>query len=838
MDTNSGNMKNRSFCFFCLVICLVCHFKVFAQTSHHEILVNGKVTESGRYVSYFTIVNKVKTGYVKDIFKDSLYSYGDITDKTVLTDRCFIGWNYRNKSLFVTDFKTGSTETLQNVSYYEFDEAAQMLVCYDDSHRTLTIRFLNAKTKRFFTDVVYYNYSVVSRKLLVADVSGKVTVLNVEKSEYTEYVFKDIKQQHIKNTLWDKQTVLLLTTKKDDFKILMLEKKGVAEVFSEKIVNENHRYAVDTTFLNVRLLAKHRVALGVKSYAGPQGKDEAAEIWMGKTGGIPGAMAGSAEDQLHLAVIDLKTKRMIPFMDTGKKLRHMISFNDDTVYEMEAVDDITQQYPGLVVYYYDEDLTRKTKLAQFENNKNPIFSSRHFASVFYKEGDRWIAFNPKTKRKILSTEVSTGDLRPSQNFSMFRRRWLLFNDGNDVWFYDTLKNIFNKKTEAGRFQKEFHVLSCNYELASKPWAFSTERDIQNYNDIVVKWNTADFKSEGLVLINEFSQMVSLVEDNARLDQVKRSLNIFTYVKENVNNPPALFHLDKNTGKEILVYQSNKDDDSAKKIVSEYISWTNKEGEPRGAIVKYPLFYDKGQKYPAVVSIYEKKVQTRNHYTNDLEIFGNVINYRNYIADGYFVIEPDIYYKEGDPGVSAAECVDQAMDGVGSRYGIDLENVGIIGHSFGGYETNFIITQSKRFKVAVSSAGVADLISMYHTVNWKTMKPDMWRLESQQWRMGKGFYQGAEAYHRNSPLTYLQNVQTPLLLIAGKEDFQVNYNQSVAMFLGLKRLDKEVNMILYKDEGHTLQKDTNKKDAHDKIKSWFDYHLKNNERPEWLKKGCL
>lgn len=831
-------MKNWKFHIFCLVICLVCHFTVFAQTDHHEILVNGKVTESGRYVSYFTIVNKVKTGYVKDIFKDSLYSYDDITDKTVLTDRCFIGWNFRNKSLFVTDFKAGSTETLQDVSYYEFDEAAQMLVCYNDSQRTLTVRFLNTKTKRFFTDVVYYNYSVVSRKLLVADVLGKVTVLNVDKSEYTEYVFKDIKQQNIKNTAWNKQEVLLLTTKKDHFKVLTLENKVVTEVFSEKIVNENHRYVVDTTFLNVRLLAKHRLALGVKRYPDNQCKEEHAEIWTGETNGIPASSAGRAEDQIHLAVIDLKTKRMVSFIDTGRKLRHMISFNDDTVYEMEAVDDVRQQYPGLVAYYYNEGLTRKTRLAQFENSKNPIFSSRYFASVIYKEGDTWMAFNPLTIRSTLGTDVNTGDLRPSQNFSVFRRRWLLFNDGKDVWFYDTLKNIFNKKTEGGRFQKEFNVLSCNYELTSKPWGFSTERDIQNYKDIVVKWNTADFKSEGLVLINEFSQMVSLVEDNARLDQVKRSQNIFTYVKENVNNPPALFHLDKNTGKEILVYQSNKDDISAKNIISEYISWTNKEGEHRGAIVRYPFFYDKGQKYPAVVSIYEKKVQIRNHYTNDLEIFGNVINYRNYIADGYFVIEPDIYYKEGGPGVSAAECVEQAMDVVGSRYGIDLENVGIIGHSFGGYETNFIITQSKRFKAAVSSAGVADLISMYHTVNWKTMKPDMWRLETQQWRMGKGFYQGAENYHRNSPLTYLQNVQTPLLLIAGKEDFQVNYNQSVAMFLGLKRLDKEVNITLYKDEGHTLQKDRNKKDAHDKIKSWFDYYLKSNERPQWLKKGCL
>src|SRR5690606_23217450 len=116
------------------------------------------------------------------------------------------------------------------------------------------------------------------------------------------------------------------------------------------------------------------------------------------------------------------------------------------------------------------------------------------------------------------------------------------------------------------------------------------------------------------------------------------------------------------------------------------------------------------------------------------------------------------------------------------------------------------------------------------------RSEMWRSESQQNRMGKSFFEIPEKYIANSPIYHVQNITTPLLLITGKEDYTVNWEQSMYMFNALRRLDKDVNMILYSGEAHELLKPENRVDVSRKIRSYFDYHLKGNELPDWLKKG--
>lgn len=113
---------------------------------------------------------------------------------------------------------------------------------------------------------------------------------------------------------------------------------------------------------------------------------------------------------------------------------------------------------------------------------------------------------------------------------------------------------------------------------------------------------------------------------------------------------------------------------------------------------------------------------------------------------------------------------------------------------------------------------------------------MWRMESQQWRMGKGMYEDRDAYRKNSPANFVENINTPLLLVTGEKDFQINWQQSVKMFLAMKRLSKEVTLLQYPDEAHSLIKPENKKDFSDKMKQWFDFKLKDKKKPLWMEKG--
>lgn len=113
---------------------------------------------------------------------------------------------------------------------------------------------------------------------------------------------------------------------------------------------------------------------------------------------------------------------------------------------------------------------------------------------------------------------------------------------------------------------------------------------------------------------------------------------------------------------------------------------------------------------------------------------------------------------------------------------------------------------------------------------------MWRTESQQWRMGKSLFEDRAAYNRNSPADNVEHVKTPLLLWSGENDRQIHYYQSIAYYLALRRLDKQVIMLLYPGDGHALTNRTNQGDLSERIEGWFGYYLKGERNGDWIEKG--
>jgi dipeptidyl aminopeptidase/acylaminoacyl peptidase len=157
----------------------------------------------------------------------------------------------------------------------------------------------------------------------------------------------------------------------------------------------------------------------------------------------------------------------------------------------------------------------------------------------------------------------------------------------------------------------------------------------------------------------------------------------------------------------------------------------------------------------------------------------------------------------------------------------------VGHSFGGYECSFTITQSQLFSAAIASGAITDLNSYYHTLNQDTGQPDVWRFESEEWNMKGPPFENQQGYLSNSPITHVNNIQTPLLLWTGKEDWQVDSRQSTEFYVSLRRLGKKGIMLLYPNEGHLLIKPENRKDVTQKTMEWFDYFLKGKKGVKWI-----
>jgi len=160
---------------------------------------------------------------------------------------------------------------------------------------------------------------------------------------------------------------------------------------------------------------------------------------------------------------------------------------------------------------------------------------------------------------------------------------------------------------------------------------------------------------------------------------------------------------------------------------------------------------------------------------------------------------------------------------------DRENIGLIGGSFGGYESAFIVTQTNLIKTAVPMCGITDLSSWPLLIS--QFGPNFTRVEEDQFRMTGKFL--GEDYKRNSPMNYINQMNTPILLISGDKDPNVDVSQSKTFHNALWRLGKPSTMLIYKGEGHALIDPDNQLDAARRIKNWFDHYLKGEKPADWM-----
>ena len=226
-------------------------------------------------------------------------------------------------------------------------------------------------------------------------------------------------------------------------------------------------------------------------------------------------------------------------------------------------------------------------------------------------------------------------------------------------------------------------------------------------------------------------------------------------------------------------------------------------------------------------------QTLNRYTTPS---ASGFNKSVYTSNGYAVLMPDITYELDDPGMSAVWCVLPALQAAIETGVVDPERVGLQGHSWGGYQSSFLVTQTDIFKACVTGAPLTNMISMYSSIYWNSGSANQPIFESSQGRFTGGYWQNIEAYTRNSPVYFAENVKTPLIILHNDKDGAVDWNQGIEYFNTLRRLGKPVVMLQYKGENHGLRKPENQRDYTIRMRQFFDHHLKGEPAPKWLEEG--
>ncbi|MFC2155755.1 alpha/beta hydrolase family protein [Acidobacteriota bacterium] len=168
--------------------------------------------------------------------------------------------------------------------------------------------------------------------------------------------------------------------------------------------------------------------------------------------------------------------------------------------------------------------------------------------------------------------------------------------------------------------------------------------------------------------------------------------------------------------------------------------------------------------------------------------------------------------------------------------INPEAIGIQGHSWGGYQIAYMVTQTNIFAAAEAGAPVSNMTSAYGGIRWGSGMVRQFQYERSQSRLGDTLWRVPLRYIDNSPLFWADKVRTPLLMMHNDEDGAVPWYQSIEFIMALRRLEKEAYMFNYNGEKHGLRKRVNQVHWTKCMQEFFDHHLKGAPAPGWMKEG--
>lgn len=258
--------------------------------------------------------------------------------------------------------------------------------------------------------------------------------------------------------------------------------------------------------------------------------------------------------------------------------------------------------------------------------------------------------------------------------------------------------------------------------------------------------------------------------------------------------------------------------------SEELTWkSSKDGLLIHGILLLPPGYQEGQRYKTIVQVHGGPEEA---WTNGFH--GEWYDWFVVLAShGYAVLLPDPRGSDGQ-GAAFTEAnyrdwgygdFQDIMDGVDlliAKGIADPNRLGIGGWSYGGFMTGWTITHTDRFKVAVDGAGIADVTSMAATSD---IAPSYFA------EYFGPLDPNRTLYDQHSPVRFLENCHTPVLVLAGEADFRVPFSQSEEFYNGLRFLGKDAEMVAYPREHHIFSEKAHQIDSLERMIRWYDAHLR-------------
>lgn len=398
----------------------------------------------------------------------------------------------------------------------------------------------------------------------------------------------------------------------------------------------------------------------------------------------------------------------------------------------------------------------------------------------------------------------------------------------DIWAFDVNTQLATRLTDGKQTNTQYRVIKLDKDhvgFDKDQSLLLSATNLQDKHTGVAKLNLAD------------NSIARVLTGNKRFDVIKKAkhANKYLFTEQSYHQFPDIYQTDFSFNNVQKVTDLNPQINSfAWGQKPELISYKGFDGEDLQGVLIKPADYKKGDKVPVVVYFY--RYMSQRMYDFPKMELNHRPNFPMFTSNGYAIFLPDIRFEIGHPGKSSTQTMINATQKLIDLGIADPNKIGLQGHSWAGYQSAFMITETDMFKAVVSGAPVSNMTSAYSGIRLKSGLARQFQYETGQSRIGKNLFEAPELYIENSPVFFADKVNTPILIMFGDKDDAVPWHEGVQYYLALRRAGKDATFLQYEGEPHHLKKFPNQVDFSIRMMQYFDHYLKGKPAAKWMIEG--
>lgn len=813
-----------------------------------------KISPDSKWVSYLLMYESKKdTLFVKSVNSDMKYSFSESRQGS------FFGSNFICKSgssLVIQNLNTGRRKTLENIHSYTLTADEKYLLYLTNAAngaKNLSIENISGRKVKEINDVDFFQLSDKGHQIVynTKDKNNfKICKTNVSSDEEALLILQE-KTGNVSGFSWFGNKIVFLFKQNETVNLFCydIEKK---HLFKCPFERSNSALPNNTiSFNGFRSLLLSSDGKRVFFQINEPGKEknsnsEIVEIWNSRDKWL-GEKKKNPQEYFTIdrtAVWNIEKGSVLQITD--RNFPSLFLSGDQSkafIYNPAAYEPQTKMHGDIDLYAVDLSSGNRWEIERTISQDNlPLPSPDGKFIAYFK--DRTLQFYDvanckRTELNIQESEKFYNQTDMSEDHLVWGiagwsddSRNLLVYDQFDLWKIDpNTKNIV--RLTYGRENRQVFRISPPLYGNTPAWhPLKNPRPIKLSKGFIlsVKDNTKGFS--GFYWWSQDKGCTKVQWSDRKITQtVKTSEGKFIWLQQRYDSPSEIMSKSLKENESVII-KTNPQHNKYRWGKAQLIHYQYK-GKSLSGVLYTPFGFEEGSKFPLIVYIYEKQSQQLQNYIKPSLHTSDGFNVPHLLDKGYCILLPDVYYEFGALAESVTGSVLAAVDAAETKMDTKELKAALIGHSFGGYEVNLVITQTDRFAAAVAGAGWSDLVSAYLYLGPTLSIPDYYRTEYDQLRIGSSLYENMDAYLKNSPVLFPQKITTPLMGWTGAEDRHVNALQSMEFFFAMRRLNKESLLLMYPKEGHNLEHKKNQEDLTLRIQQWFDHHLKNCPEKEWM-----